>query len=273
MDTKVVRKDKPYYLSFTDYSNWRTVIEKVLRKLDMDIYKYNIYDTYYKYQWVVGCSIQKSEYPLLPKAIADFHKALNDIKCDDILLQRITHQPNIEQTTINLMISNLNYTFKQEKSLINNILFSLNKVRTSLSYNYKKQIIHGDLHLNNMIINNTDIVFIDMIDIHYDYRIIDVVWLLLFTFIWDAQHFTIMDNIHYDNMMKFLAMYDAFNPLEYSEKKDLADIVSVLMIYSLFTNHSLWRKRRIDSIFYSNIEKINMILMEDSKLWNTLSSW
>jgi len=270
MDAKIARKDKPYYLSLSDYANWRITIEKVLKKLDASIYKYKIYDKFYEYQWIVGYPIQESQYLLLPKAIADFHKTLSDIKDDYLLLQRITHQPNIEPTTISLMISNLNYTFQHEKSSINNILYSLNKAKTSLGYKYKKQIIHGDLHLNNIIKSNADIVFIDIIDMHYDYKIIDVVWLLLFTFIWDAKHETVLDNIRYDNIMEFLTIYNKFSPFELSEKTDFADIVSVLMIYSLFTNHSLWRKRRIDSVFYSNVEKINMILAEGSKIWNTL---
>lgn len=47
--------------------------------------------------------------------------------------------------------------------------------------------------------------------------------------------------------------YNLLNPLTKEEIDAFEDVIKLLLLFSLFSNHSLWRNKRLGKSFYKNL--------------------
>ncbi len=248
MNEKIVRK-VPYYLCEKDYAEVKRILNSFQYFEDYNLTFFRDSIEYKKIPGRMAYCLKDEQIYNLGISIAKFHKEASGIKGNYIPKQYYTHFPNVSKEAINLMrrclcnilqndISKFKMIFGVMDYMIDNYYFG----------NLPKQIIHGDLHPGNIIIDeNNNFRIIDLFDFHYNYKIVDLAWLLLYYYFWDNEHKKVKKSLDFELMAKMLEAYNSVYPLNVIERVAFVDIVKILLIFSLFCNHSLWRNKRIVS--------------------------
>lgn len=188
-ETRLQRK-VPYYLCKKDFSQVKKILQNFSCFDDYELKYFNESLEYNKIYGKMAYHLKEADVCNLGIYIATFHKNARSIDSDYIPKQFYTHFPNISKETIYLMRNCLNNTLKNDKKKFISIFEVLDCMIDNYYFeNLPKQIIHGDLHPGNIILDeNGQFNLIDFFDFHYDYKIIDLAWLIIYYFFWDAKH-------------------------------------------------------------------------------------
>lgn len=260
MNRKIVRK-VPYYLCKKDYAEVENILQNFSGFEDYELIFSRESIEYKMIPGKMAYYLNEEEICDLGIYIAKFHKNASCIESDYIPKQFYTHFPNLSKETICLMRRCLN-NILQNDSVEFKIVFEMLDYIVDNYYfdNLPKQIIHGDLHPGNIIIDeNGQFHLIDLFDFHYNYKIIDIAWLLLYYFFWDTEHKRINKSLDSKLMRKMIDSYNSVYPLNNIERNAFVDVTKILLISSLFCNHSLWRNKRLGENFYNNLISIKKI--------------
>lgn len=253
-ETRLQRK-VPYYLCKKDFSQVKKILQNFSCFDDYELKYFNESLEYNKIYGKMAYHLKEADVCNLGIYIATFHKNARSIDSDYIPKQFYTHFPNISKGTIYLMRNCLNNTLKNDKKKFISIFEVLDCMIDNYYFeNLPKQIIHGDLHPGNIILDeNGQFNLIDFFDFHYDYKIIDLAWLIIYYFFWDANHNEIEQPVDTVLIRKMIHCYNLLNPLTKEEIDAFEDVIKLLLLFSLFSNHSLWRNKRLGKSFYKNL--------------------
>ena len=261
-DTLIVR-NKPYYLSNLDLEK----LCKIVNQIDGE--KYRVAKDKLEYKWKKGKTLFPSDEKDLRKiafGLADLHILFQGINSDYCPIQFHTHFPNIDEKTIKLMKGYFNKSKYPCIEIIKCLSVAMENLK---NIKLPSQIIHGDAHPYNCLIDGDAIKWIDFIDLHYDSRLIDIVWFMIFSICWDEEYKRIK-KINLKDVCEFINAYNSRNELESVEFDKLPYVFGVLLVYSLFSVHSLWREMKKANYIENNIyilEENLRYIMEDLK-WN-----
>lgn len=235
-ENKVYRK-KPYYLSDKDLNKMCEIINQIKEE------QYTVTKDALEYRWKDGKTLyprSASEFEKIAFSLADMHIILKKLDYDYCPRQFYTHFPNTDEKTIELMMSFF------EKSI-----YSCGTVKECLVASRKNlrditlpgQLIHGDAHPYNCLIYDGNITWIDYTDVHYDSKVIDLAWFIIYSVCWDEEY-KHMKRIDLKCMHDFLCAYNLKNQLERIEIDKFPYVFCVLLVYSLFSVHSFWRENK-----------------------------
>lgn len=249
MENKIVYK-YPYYLSSSDLLNCCILVNKLIPTY------YSFHGLGISYYWIKGDNISKDDICQLARSLGKLHICMSTIHSSYKPLQYYTHFPNIDRQTIMLMSLTLRRVIGHNITidLIREYLFKcFETIRLS---ELPKQIIHGDSNPGNVVKTNKGLCWIDIVDIHYDYRIVDILWCIIYSFFWDNDFETIRKDVSVGEMKEFLKQYNCVNPLHESEVKYYYCILFILLVNSVFSEHSLWRQVKKRESLESNIMSV-----------------
>lgn len=262
-DKNLGYRKKPYYLSNQELEIMCGIVNQIKDE------HYTLTEDALVYKWKGGQTFyphNASEFGKIAFSLADMHLLFQEIECSYCPMQFYTHFPNINVKTIKLMM----YFFEKSNYICGSIKKSLAIALENLkNTKFPSQIIHGDAHPYNCLIDDENVTWIDYTDIHYDYRVIDLVWFIVFSVCWDEEY-RYMKRIDLKYVIDFLYAYNSKNQLEKTEIEKMPYVFCILLVYSLFSVHSFWRKKKkLEYIGYNitELEDNTRYILEELK-WN-----
>ncbi|MBS5620718.1 phosphotransferase [Eubacterium sp.] len=264
MEDKItVYKSIPYYFSNKDLKEMCEIVNQIEGE------QYTLVQDALVYKWKKGQTIYPhsiNELESVAISMAEMHILLEKIESIYCPIQYYTHFPNINGKTIDLMVM----YFKNKFHSCDWINCSLQIAKHKLeNVDLPRQIIHGDAHPYNVLMDNGKISWIDFTDVHYDIRTIDIVWFIVFSLCWDEEY-KYMKTFDVRCVKRFIDAYNSINKLYEVELENLPFIFAILLVYSMFSVHSLWRIKKKEQYINYNISKLqeNIIYLVEDLKWS-----
>lgn len=197
--------------------------------------------------YVTGLSLMQDKVEISKKDIDQIVKFMNDFK-------KVDYKEEIKD----ISFPNLKNNLKKYNEVIPNkwnsdISMCLDTIKKLNNKEMKKQLVHGDLHLGNIISNDGKITVVDYERSGINYRLIDVVKVI------NNVIFTIKDKKKANELYEyFLETYQKENPLTKTEKESLNVLVIADCYNNLCLNKYLLKsnKNKLIKYWYKNDLKV-----------------
>ena len=197
--------------------------------------------------YVTGSSLMQDKVEINKKDIDQIVKFMNDFK-------KVDYKEEIKD----ISFPNLKNNLKKYNEVIpnkwnNDISMCLDAIKKLNNKEMKKQLVHGDLHLGNIISNDGKITVVDFEKSGINYRLIDVVKVI------NNVIFAIKDKKKANELYEyFLETYQKENPLTKTEKENLNVLVIADCYNNLCLNKYLLKanKNKLIKYWYKNDLKV-----------------
>ncbi|EML6324643.1 phosphotransferase [Bacillus cereus] len=293
---KYFLKEKPYYLNNEEFKN-TIEFHSILRskgihtpyilknKSENRIFKF-ANRMFVIYEWVEGNTLSpknSNDLTALGMQLAIFHKLkLNKQGSWNSPLCRYLHFLDIRKKDMNEIFKILN-SFGPDDAELSTLI---NELQRWISFNEKtidwdkleKSWLHGDPHLFNFIKKiNGEMVFIDLDDMHWGYRLSDLIWAITICCIWDWDTVNanpiIRESINSEVLSKIIDSYEQVSGLNEMEKKAIPYFLVAMIIKSVVCIKGLIRNSKNlaskDVIYY--LQRVKLLVNDIEVKFNVTS--